>query len=118
MAHGEIAIPQFANSIQRMVEVFVETVAGEIKDIQMRPTYARFDREGKVDLRDAVEAWAIFLEGSSPKHLSDKVVDIRPTLEAKRVERDTAWRITGSVKRAILADLRGDAKLPLLKFSN
>src|SRR5664280_1593140 len=56
LAHREAAVPQFANSVQRMVEVFVETVAGEIRDIQIRPTHARFDREGKADLRDAAEA--------------------------------------------------------------
>src|SRR5262249_35899792 len=52
----EVAAPQFANSIQRMIEVFVETVAGDIKDIQIRPTHARFDQQGKADLHYAAEA--------------------------------------------------------------
>ena len=46
LAHREVAVPKFANSVQRMVEVFVETVASEIRDIQIRPTHARFDQEG------------------------------------------------------------------------
>jgi hypothetical protein len=37
LAHREVAAPQFANSIQRMVEVFVETVARDIKDIRQMP---------------------------------------------------------------------------------
>jgi hypothetical protein len=36
LAHREVAAPQFANSVQRFVEVFVETVARDIKDIQIR----------------------------------------------------------------------------------
>src|SRR5215472_14433125 len=58
LSHREVAAPQFANSIQRMVEVFVETVAGDIKDIQIRPTHARFDQQGKADLHYAAEAMA------------------------------------------------------------
>src|SRR5262249_29771496 len=37
LAHRKVAAPQFANSIQRMVEVFVETVAGDIRHIQIWP---------------------------------------------------------------------------------
>ena len=66
-----------------MVEAFVETVDGQIKDVQIRKTHSHFDDEGKVDVRPAVEAWGLFIEGTSPKHLNEKVVDISPTLKAK-----------------------------------
>jgi len=47
LAHREVAAPQFANSIQRMAEVFVETVAGDVKDIQIRarPTRVSIRKE-------------------------------------------------------------------------
>ena len=35
-------VPQFANSVQRMVEVFVETSMAEIKDLQIRATHGAF----------------------------------------------------------------------------
>jgi hypothetical protein len=117
LAHREVAVPQFANSVQRMVEVFVEKVAGEIRDIQIRPTHAHFDDEGKVDFRPAVEAWALFINGSSPKHLNEKVVDISSTLKARQLDRGTKWRISASVRRAITADITGNAQLPILRIS-
>jgi hypothetical protein len=33
-----IAVPQFANSIQRMVEVLIQAEAGKIKYVHLRPT--------------------------------------------------------------------------------
>jgi hypothetical protein len=62
-----IALPQFANSIQRMVEVLVESKAGQIEKIELRPTHSRFDENGKVDLGYAAEAMAIILGGSDPR---------------------------------------------------
>ena len=117
LAHREVSVPQFANSVQRMVEVFVETVDGQITDVKIRKTHSHFDDEGKVDVRPAVEAWGLFIEGTSPKHLNEKVVDISSTLKARQLERGTEWRISTSVRRAIMADIAGNAKLPMLRIS-
>jgi hypothetical protein len=113
LAHREVAAPQFANSVQRMVEVFVETVAGEIKDIQIRPTHARFDREGKADLHDAAEAMAVIIDALEPTKVGKNVFDVTGKLRAIRRERETQWRIDQPLKKAIMADIRGEAKLPL-----
>ena len=61
LAHRQIAVPQFANSVQRMVEVFVEAEGSEIKGIEFRATHARFDEEGKAGLHHATEAIAVIL---------------------------------------------------------
>jgi hypothetical protein len=114
LAHREIAAPHFANSIQRMVEVFVETVAGDIKAIEIRPTHARFDQEGKADLHYAAEAMAIILGGSAPKQIGENVVNIQPTLCSRARARETKWRIPASLKKLILADTKGDVRLPVL----
>jgi hypothetical protein len=60
LSHREVAAPQFANSIQRMIEVFVETVAGDIKGIQIRPTHARFDQLCSVNLERSENLKGIF----------------------------------------------------------
>jgi hypothetical protein len=104
MAHGEVAVPQLANSVQRMVEVFVETIAGKITDIQIRPTHARFGPNGKADLAYAAETVAVILEGSVPKKVDKNVWDINPTLKTKQRNRETQWRIPQSLRRLIVAD--------------
>lgn len=109
-----IALPQFANSVQRLVEVLIESKAGKIEKIELRPTHSRFDENGKVDLHHAAEAMAIILSGSAPKQVGTNVLDIRSTLSSRTRERETKWRIHSSLKKLILADVRGETKLPQL----
>jgi hypothetical protein len=116
LAHREVAVPQFANSIQPMVEVFVETVAGEIKDIQIRPTHARFDQEGKADLHYVAEAMAVIVDALEPTKRGENVYDVTGKLRAIQRERETQWRMDQRLKRAIIADVRGETKLPLLRL--
>ena len=84
-----IALPQFANSVQRMVEVLIESKAGKIQRIELRPTHSRFDEDGKIDLRHAAEAMAIILDGSTPKQVGENVLDIQSTLRSRARERET-----------------------------
>jgi hypothetical protein len=115
LAHRQIAVPQFANSVQRMVEVFVETEDSRIKNIDFRATHARFDKQGKADLHHAAEVMAIILEGRAPKKFDEGVLDISSILRTRKRERETQWRIPQSLKRAIVGDIRGKARVPLLR---
>jgi len=76
LAHREVAAPQFANSVQRMVEVFVETVGGEIREIQIRPTNVRFDQQGKADLHDTAETMAVMVGALEPTKVGENVFDV------------------------------------------
>jgi hypothetical protein len=116
LAHGAVTAPQFANSVQRMVEVFVETEGAEIKDLQFRATHARFDREGKADLHDAAEAMAVIVDALKPTRVGENVFDVAGKLRAIQRERETQWRIGQPLKKAIMADVTGDAKLPLFRL--
>lgn len=80
LADRVVALPQFANSVQRMVEVLIESKAGKIEKIEVRPTHSRFDANGKIDLRHAAEAMAIILDGPTPKQVGENVLDIQSTL--------------------------------------
>jgi|KBSSwiStaDraftv2_1062776.scaffolds.fasta_scaffold2176781_1 hypothetical protein len=111
-----IALPQFSNSIQRMVEVIVQAEHKKTS-IHLRPTSTRFDKAGKVDLRDAAEVMAIILGGSEPKRISKNVLDIGPTLRTRAREREANWRIPQSIKQMILADVKGKTKLPVFRAS-
>ena len=71
-----------------------------------------------MDLHHAAEAMAVILGGSAPKQDKRKrTLDIRPTLRTRAHERETNWRIPQSVKRLILADVNGEAKLPIFRVS-
>ena len=111
LVSGEIRLPQLANSLQHFVEALVEEDVKKGKTINTRSTSTRFDAYGKVDLRHAVEAIAVLAEGSQPKHLAEKVLDVGPTIRARRLEREAAWRAPSSVLRLIRADIEGKKKL-------
>jgi len=99
-----------------MVEVIVQAEHKKTS-IHLRTTSTRFDKAGKVDLRDAAEVMAIILGGSEPKRISKNVLDIGPTLRTRAREREANWRIPQSIKQMILADVKGKTKLPVFRAS-
>jgi hypothetical protein len=116
LAHREVAVPQFANSIQRMVEVFVETVDGQITDVQIRPTHERFDQKGKANLHYAAEAMAVIIDALEPTKVRENIFDVTGKLRAIQRERETHWRMDQRLKKAIMADVKGETKLPLFRL--
>ena len=100
-----------------MVEVLIQTEADKTKSVHLRTTSTHFDDEGKVGLHHAAEAMAVVLGGSKPKRISKNVLDIGPTLRTRAREREANWRIPQSMKRMILADVKGEAKLPVFRVS-
>src|SRR5262245_16234795 len=108
----EIVMPRFASSLQHFVEVLIEVDPKSGKKIKTRSTSALFDAEGKMDLHHATEALSVLMEGPQPKPVTEKVLDIEPTLRARRLERDAAWRAPPSALRLIRADIEGRKRLP------
>jgi hypothetical protein len=109
---GEVLLPQFANSLQYFVEALIETDPKNGKKIKTRSTSTRFDAEGRVDLHHATEVLSVLVEGSQPKRVTEKVLDIGPTIRARRSEREAAWRASPSMLRLIRADIEGRKRLP------
>jgi hypothetical protein len=114
LVSGEVVMPRFANSLQHFVEVQIEAGPERGRKIHMRSTSTRFDANRRVDLHHAVEAIAVLVEGSKPRPLREKVLDVVPAIRANRLERETTWRAPPSVLRAIRADIEGKNKLPTL----
>ncbi len=114
LVSGEARLPQLANSLQYIVEALIETNPTGGKKIRTRSTATRFDAEGKVDLRQAAEIVAVLLGGSQPKRVADNVLDIGPTIRARRSERDITWHAPSSVLRLIRANIESRKKLPTL----
>ncbi len=115
LVSGAVAVPQFANSFQRKIEVLIWSEAGDGQTIEMRPTTSRFDASGRIDLHYAAEAAAIAIKGSGPKRRDQNILDIAPTLRARRRAAETRWHPSQAIMRLVRADLEGRLKLPTLR---
>jgi hypothetical protein len=116
LVSGDVAAPQFANSFQRKIEVLIWSEPEGDRTIKMRPTTSRFDASGRVDLRYAAEAVALAIMGSGPKRRGQNVLDIAPTLKARRRAVETRWEPSQGITRLIRADLEGRLKLSTLRI--
>ena len=89
---GDTALPQYANSKQKVVEVLIWRGPGQARKIEARGTISFFNSKGCIDLREATEAAAIAVEGSKPKRRNENVVDLGPVIRSKRWSREHTWK--------------------------
>lgn len=116
LVSGAVAVPQFANSFQRKIEVLIWSEPGGGRTIEMHPTTSRFDASGRIDLHYAAEAAAIAIMGFRPKRRGRNILDIAPTLKARRRAAETRWQPSQAFMRLVRADLEGRLKLPTLRI--
>jgi hypothetical protein len=116
LVSGDARLPQLANSLQHVVEALIEADAKGGKRIKTRSTSTRFDAEGKIDLNQAAEIVGVLVEGSQPKRITDNILDIGPTIRARRSEHEAKWRASSSTLRLIRADVEGKKKLPFVRY--
>lgn len=112
---GDLALPQYANSKQKVVEVLIWRGPGRARKIEARGTISFFNSKGCIDLREATEAIAIAVEGSKPKRRSGNVLDIGPVIRSRRWSREHIWKPPPMLLRIIVADIDGKAKIPALR---
>lgn len=116
LVSGDVAAPQFANSFQRKIEVLIWSEREGGRTIKMRPTTARFDASGRVDLHYAAESAAIAITGSKPTRRGQNILDIARPLKARHRAAETRWEPSQAITRLIRADLEGRLKLPTLRI--
>jgi hypothetical protein len=116
LVSGAVAVPQFANSFQRKIEVLIWSEPGGGRTVKMRPTTSRFDASGRVDLHYAAEAAAIAITGAKPKRRGQNILDIAPPLRTRRRAAETRGELSQGITRLIGADLEGRLKLPTLRI--
>lgn len=112
---GDTALPQYANSKQKVVEVLIWQGPGRARKIEVRGTICFFNSKGYIDLREPAEAAAIALEGSKPKRRSKNVLDIGPVIRSRRWSREHTWKPAPMLLQMIIADIEGQAKIPALR---
>jgi hypothetical protein len=117
LCHGEDAMPQFANTKQRVANVTVEIEDGKpARILSATGIFLSFDGKGKVHeslQRGGLEAMETFeaLERSQRIRPS-KVIDLSPKLKHEKWERDDRWELTKADLDAISADLWKMKKAP------
>jgi hypothetical protein len=110
LCHGEDAMPQFANTKQKVASVTVEVEDGKpARIVNATGTYLHFDSKGKVHeslQRGGMEAMETFDALERSKRIRpSKVVDLSPKLNREKWERQNRWEPSAGDLDAISADL-------------
>lgn len=110
LCDGEDAMPQFAETKQRVVNVVVELDNGKPSRIlEATGSYLHFDKRGKVHeslVRGGFEAMETYeaLERSK-RTAPSKVVDLSPKLNREKWEREHRWQPTAKDLDEVSADI-------------
>jgi hypothetical protein len=105
LASGRLALPQFASTEQKILEVFVGRAHGAPVLLDARGSIYTCDSDGMLDLHPAAEALSSILEGSQPRQVQDHVIDIGPVLRSRKWVAGQTWQPSPNMLRAIRADL-------------
>jgi hypothetical protein len=105
---GRIALPQFASTQQKVVEVLFRRSDGQI-EIQARGTLYTFTSEGKFDPHPFAEA-ATEWSPPHPNHVRDRVVDITRSLTNRRWVREHTWMVSSDILRRVMYGRRPRCK--------
>ena len=110
--------PQYANTIQRIIELSVEQQLERILIRAINGTAFAFDREGALNLSDQADALgAIF----SMPVAEDNVLDIQGVIRGRQWLSEHTWQPGPELMRILEADLRAEQqktrkeRLPSLK---
>lgn len=113
---GELAIPQFANTRQRIAEVLSSSDL-TLERIEVRGCIYSFDAEGRLDLQSASEAIIHTLEGNKPKHLQERIINIEPLVRSRRWIAENTWNPSTKLLAALENDFKSSRKksrIPIL----
>jgi hypothetical protein len=107
LVFGEDAIPEYADTRQRVAQVLIENESGKpVRILDVQGSYWIFDKQGRIDkgLQSRL-ALAMEFAFSSPTNRKGKVVDLRPELKRKKFEEEHRWELTVEEVNRITADL-------------
>jgi hypothetical protein len=96
LCHGKDAMPQFANTKQKIANAIIELADGKpTRVLEIEGTFLEFDQRGKVQeylQRGFVQAMETFAALERSERLEPStVIDIAPKLNRAKWERDNRW---------------------------
>jgi hypothetical protein len=105
LVFGKDAMPEYANSVQRVAEVRVNNVDGNpIEIIEANGSFWTFDEEGRIDEGLRANLSKVF-EFAFPEASGGKVVSLTPSLKRQQFQREHRWQLSKEHLDWIAADV-------------
>ena len=115
LASGRAALSEFANSRQRIVEVYIRQFGRQPLLVKARGIYYSFDAQGYLDVGSAAEVIAIALDRALETRAGHNIVDLGPRLRDRQWRREHTWKPTRDMLRRIIQDVTGSHPVGRLK---
>jgi hypothetical protein len=112
----KVALPQYAGTKQKVLEVFARRIGVDMYSLQGRGTIFTFDEKGYLKRIPAEEAMGLIVERARQKLRDDNVLNIEPTLRERRLKKEHQWQPTRSMLHLVRSDFTpGAHRVRLLK---
>lgn len=95
------ALPQYAGTKQKILEVFARSITSETYSLKGRGSICTFDANGFMEKDRAEELMGWVVNRAQQKLAGGNVVNIEPTLRERRYKRENQWKPTTSMLRLI-----------------
>jgi hypothetical protein len=111
---GDVALPQYAGTKQKILELFVKHITSNDYSLAARGVIYPFDVRGFLDDRS-------YLQGALPeisrfRNAQANIVDLAPSIKQRRFRVEYTWRPTRSMLAAIRSDVGpGRGKVAVLR---
>jgi len=102
----KVALPQYASTKQKIMEVFARWITRDTFSLKGRGGICTFDADGFMERDRAEELVGWFVERAQQKLTGGNVVNIEPTLSERRYKREHLWKPATSMLRLIETDFQ------------
>ena len=103
---GKLALPQYAASKQKVLEIFARRISASTYSLRGRGSIFSFDEKGYLERERAEEIMGIIVEQARQKLKGGNIISIEPTLSERRFKREHHWEPTRSMLRLISVDFQ------------
>lgn len=97
----KVALPQYAGTKQKILEVFARWITRDTFSLKGRGSICTFDTDGFMEQDRAEELMGWVVKRAQQKLVGSNVVNIEPTLSERRYKREHQWKPTVSMLRLI-----------------
>jgi hypothetical protein len=114
LVSGLVKLPQYAGSIQRILEITSRQVGQSVRTLNYRATSYKFNPDGTLDRSDQVDAVGLAIGAASPQ--KGTIHDIVPTLKKRRWKSEHSWKPQPEVLQTVYDDvMTKPSRIPKLK---
>jgi hypothetical protein len=112
----KVALPEYAGTKQKVLEVFGRRIGVDTYSLQGRGTIFSFDERGYLIRMPAEEVMGLIVERARQKFRGDNVESIEPTLRERRLRKEHHWQPTRSMLHLVRGDFTlGERKVRVFK---